>query len=407
MLRMINSLLSPFRRHGESTVEPKLHGHVPALDAIRGLAILAVLLFRFGGGSTGYASSGTSVLPLIDVGMRGVDLFFILSGFLITGILFDSKNKPGYFLNFYARRTVRIFPLYYAVLFASLIVWPALVGFAVELQPAQENAPWLWLYGANVLQSWRGEWCLGYLNHFWSLAVEEHFYLVWPAVIYSLSRQNAMRACGLLFVAATLGRIIWLKLGGNDVAPEVFTLFRMDGLVAGAWLALAARGAGGLRRFAAPARGLLIATTVLLIPLSIKHARLLTLVDSLWVIECAALLVVVVTAAPRTFLGRCGASCSLHWFGKYSYGLYVFANLLIPLLAPVITAGGLAELLGSAYAGQLAYFAAMSSATCAAALVSWHLFEKHCLKLKKYFDSTPQTQPGALPPRALLNAASR
>lgn len=390
MLRMLTSLLSRCYRTGESTVEPKLHGHVPALDAIRGLAILTVLVFRFGGGSTGYASAGTSVLPLINVGTRGVDLFFVLSGFLITGILFDSKNKSGYFLNFYARRTVRIFPLYYAVLFATLVVWPALAGFAVELQPAQENAPWLWLYGANVLQSWRGEWCLGYLNHFWSLAVEEHFYLVWPAVIYSLSRQNAMRACGVLFVAATLGRIIWLKLGGNDVAPEVFTLFRMDGLVAGAWLALAARGAGGLRRFAAPARVLLIATTVLLIPLSIQHARLLTLVDSLWVIECAALLVVVVTAAPTTLLGRCGASCILHWLGKYSYGLYVFANLLIPLLAPVITAGGLAELLGSPYAGQLVYLVVMSAVTCGAALASWHLFEKHCLKLKKYFEHAPR-----------------
>lgn len=375
-----------------ATVEPKLQGHVPALDAIRGLAILGVLLFRFGGGSDGYANAGTSVVPLIDVGSRGVDLFFVLSGFLITGILFDSKSKAGYFLNFYARRTVRIFPLYYAVLFATLIVWPALAGFSEELQPAQDNAPWLWLYGANVLQAWRGEWCLGYLNHFWSLAVEEHFYLVWPAVIYCLSRQNAMRACGILFVAATLGRVTWLKLGGNDVAPEVFTLFRMDGLVAGAWLALAARSEGGLRRFATPAKLVLIATSLLLIPLSIKHARLLTLVDSLWVVECAALLVIVVTAAPTTFLGRCGNSSVLHWFGKYSYGLYVFANLLIPLLAPVITAGGLAALLGSAYAGQLAYLVVMSAATCAAALVSWHLFEKHCLKLKKYFEHAPHWQ---------------
>jgi peptidoglycan/LPS O-acetylase OafA/YrhL len=349
-----------------------------------------VLLFRFGGGSTGYASAGTAVVPFIDVGARGVDLFFVLSGFLITGILFDSKSKVGYFLNFYARRTVRIFPLYYAVLFASLVVWPALVGFAEELQPAQDNAPWLWLYGANVLQSWRGEWCLGYLNHFWSLAVEEHFYLVWPAVIYCLSRQSAMRACGVLFVAATLGRVIWLKLGGNDVAPEVFTLFRMDGLVAGAWLALAARSEGGLRRFATPAKLVLIATTLLLIPLSIKHVRLLTLVDSVWVVECAALLVVVVTAAPATLLGRCGSSSVLHWLGKYSYGLYVFANLLIPLFAPLITAGGLAELLGSAYAGQLTYLVVMSAATCAAALLSWHLFEKHCLKLKKYFEHGTQ-----------------
>jgi peptidoglycan/LPS O-acetylase OafA/YrhL len=394
---MLSSLSGSFRALSpagalsptDSTVEPKLQGHVPALDAIRGLAILGVLLFRFGGGSAGYASAGTPVVPLIELGTRGVDLFFVLSGFLITGILVDAKSKPRYFLNFYARRTVRIFPLYYAVLLGTLLVWPALAGFTEELQPAQDNAPWLWLYGANVLQAWRGEWCLGYLNHFWSLAVEEHFYLVWPAVIYWLSKQNAMRACGVLFVAATLGRVVWLKLGGNDVAPEVFTLFRMDGLVAGAWLALAARSEGGLRRFALPAKVVLIATTLLLIPLSIKHVRLLTLVDSLWVVECAALLVVVVTASPATFLGRCGTSPVLHWLGKYSYGLYVFANLLIPLLASVVTAGGLASLLGSQLAGQLAYLVLMSGVTCGAALASWHLFEKHCLKLKKYFEHAP------------------
>jgi peptidoglycan/LPS O-acetylase OafA/YrhL len=388
---MLTSMLNRLRWAAtDSTVEPKLQGHVPALDAIRGLAILGVLLFRFGGGSTGYASAGATVLPLVDIGTRGVDLFFVLSGFLITGILADAKSKPRYFLNFYARRTVRIFPLYYAVLLATLIVWPAVVGFAEELEPAQDNAPWLWLYGANVLQSWRGHWCLGYFDHFWSLAVEEHFYLVWPAVIYWLSKQNAMRACGALFVAATLGRVAWLKFGGNDVAPEVFTLFRMDGLVAGAWLALAARSEGGLRRFATPAKALLVATTLLLIPLTINHVRLLMLVDSLWTIACAALLVVVVTASPATFLGRCGKSPVLHWLGKYSYGLYVFANLLIPLLAPVITAGGLASTLGSEFGGQLVYLLLMSLATCGAALASWHLFEKHWLKLKNFFESPPQ-----------------
>src|SRR4029078_12034281 len=116
------------------------------------------------------------------------------------------------------RRTVRIFPLYYAVLLATLIAYPA------------ANTAWLWLYGANVLQSWRGEWCLGYFDHFWSLAVEEHFYLVWPAVIYALNRRQTMFPCVGLFIAATLGRVVWLILGGNHVAPEVFTLFRMDGL---------------------------------------------------------------------------------------------------------------------------------------------------------------------------------
>jgi peptidoglycan/LPS O-acetylase OafA/YrhL len=385
---MLSSAVCRFRTLvvGATSIEPDLRRHLPALDAIRGLAILAVLLFRFGGGGFGPASSGASVVPLIDVGMRGVELFFVLSGFLITGILFDAKGNAHYFRNFYARRTVRIFPLYYAVLLLTLVVWPAVVGPSEALRSAQEDAAWLWLYGANVLQTWRGEWCLGSLDHFWSLAVEEHFYLLWPAVVCSLSRRNAMRACVVLFVAATLSRVAWLLLGGNDVAPEVFTLFRLDGLVAGAWLALAARDERGLRRFALAARAVLIATTLILLPLVINHVRLLTLVDTLWVVEGASLLVVIVTAAPGSWLGRCGNLPALHWLGKYSYGLYLFGNLMIPLIAPLVTAAGLAELCGHKVLGQLAYLAILSVATGVAALLSWHLFEKHCLKLKQYFE---------------------
>src|SRR5262245_43503321 len=98
-------------------------GHVPALDAIRGLAIGLVTLYRFGGGSEGPARAMDDP-GLIYLGMRGVDLFFVLSGFLITGILFDAKGKANYFRNFYMRRTLRIFPLYYAALIATLLVLP-------------------------------------------------------------------------------------------------------------------------------------------------------------------------------------------------------------------------------------------------------------------------------------------
>src|SRR6266480_96399 len=98
-------------------------GHVPALDAIRGLAILLVTLYRFGGGGEGPASAGLEH-GLIELGMRGVDLFFVLSGFLITGILFDAKGRSRYFRNFYMRRALRIFPLYYAALAVTLWLLP-------------------------------------------------------------------------------------------------------------------------------------------------------------------------------------------------------------------------------------------------------------------------------------------
>src|SRR5262245_11738617 len=201
-------------------------GHVPALDAIRGLAILVVTLYRFGGGGDGPARA-IDHYWLIDMGQRGVDLFFVLSGFLITGILFDAKGKQHYFRNFYIRRAVRIFPLYYGVLAVAVLLLPLLTtSLADAFQPAVHAQGWLWLYGANVWQAVRGQWCLGPLNHFWSLAIEEHFYFLWPAVIYFTSRRTAMRVCLAAFVASIVSRGLWLAGGGNAVAAQVLTPLR-------------------------------------------------------------------------------------------------------------------------------------------------------------------------------------
>src|SRR5262245_32218221 len=194
-------------------------GHVPALDAIRGLAILVVTLYRFGGGGEG-AANAVGLSWVVDLGAHGVDLFFVLSGFLITGILFDAKGKEHYFRNFYIRRTLRIFPLYYAALVLTLLVLPSLFA---NFPTTDVATSWLWLYGANVVQSLRGAWCLGPLNHFWSLAIEEHFYFVWPLAIYLTSRRGAMRLAGGLGAASILARTAWLAAGGNDVAAEVLT----------------------------------------------------------------------------------------------------------------------------------------------------------------------------------------
>src|SRR6476659_9884846 len=113
-----------------SKFDPKIElprGHVAALDAIRGLAILTVTLYRFGGGAGGGASAvGHSWV--MELGAHGVDLFFVLSGFLITGILFNAKGKEHYFRDFYVRRALRIFPLYYAALLVTLLILPGVGG---------------------------------------------------------------------------------------------------------------------------------------------------------------------------------------------------------------------------------------------------------------------------------------
>ena len=120
--------------------EPKVGGHIPALDGVRGLAILAVLIYRFGLQGDFYLSTDSAdQLPQwavlgLALGQRGVDLFFVLSGFLITGILFDAKGESQFFRHFYTRRVLRILPLYYGSLVLFLLVIPCFLTGAISDQ---------------------------------------------------------------------------------------------------------------------------------------------------------------------------------------------------------------------------------------------------------------------------------
>ena len=221
-------------------------GHIPALDALRGVAVLAVLLYHFGSHTAPEGTVGRLTSTLLRLGGSGVDLFFVLSGFLITGILYDSKGRGRYFRDFYVRRSLRIFPLYYVVLIGGLLVLPAL-GVGVDAGPASDR-PWLWVYGTNAVQATRGAYVFGWFDHFWSLAVEEHFYLVWPLVIAALGRRAAMGASLGCVATAVVSRWALVANGDHAIAAYVATPCRLDALAVGAFLALAARGPGGIGR---------------------------------------------------------------------------------------------------------------------------------------------------------------
>lgn len=379
----VESLPSAEERESPLVLLP--HGRIPALDAMRGLAILMVTLYRFRAGPHDASPASQFLFPLLDHGACGVDLFFVLSGFLITGILYDAKHRRHYFRDFYMRRVLRIFPLYYGVLLLSLFVVPWLSHLPSLLAEADANQVWLWTYSANLLIGGRGEWCLGSFNHFWSLAVEEHFYLLWPLVIYRFSRPAAMRMALTLAVLSALGRVAWLLCGGNDAAAEVLTVFRLDGLLLGAWLALAARGPDGLRKLASWAKAAASLTGLTLLPVLFLNGRFLTLPMSIYAVFFGSLIVLAITAKPDSRFGRIWNWRVLHVLGKYSYAMYVFQLPLIPLLAVCFTADSLSETLGSALFGRLSYIALMFTATLLLAVASWHLYEKHFLRLKTRF----------------------
>jgi peptidoglycan/LPS O-acetylase OafA/YrhL len=208
--------------------------HIPALDGLRGLAILLVILYHHTLMRQETLFDRVYV-NLARLGWSGVDLFFVLSGFLITGILYDSKGSPHYFRNFYVRRTLRIFPLYYAVVFFSLIVlpraWPAWGLTQLDRSAMEDRSQaWYWLYLQNFLFA-RDE-NLGHpaLAVSWSLAIEEQFYLVWPVVVSLLSRRHLIWTCGALILTALSLRIWMVSAGVHPTTIYVLPFNRMDAL---------------------------------------------------------------------------------------------------------------------------------------------------------------------------------
>jgi peptidoglycan/LPS O-acetylase OafA/YrhL len=382
---------SPLNCHLDSFSPPaalgaQLSRHLPPLDGIRGLAILMVTLYRFSIGPEYTELPGSLLFKVLRRGDLGVDLFFVLSGFLITGILFDAKGREGYFRNFYARRALRIFPLYYGFLFVTLVATPALFGLAWELFPeAQAHQAWLWPYAANLLLARRNAWCLGSFDHFWSLSVEEHFYLLWPLVIFFCSRATAIVVSLAAVAVAVIGRMVCARLGG-DVAAETFTFFHMDGLALGGFLALAARGQQGIERLVPWAyAGIFVCTAALFGLWQVQSVRLPGLPLFIVAGFLGALLVLAVASRPTTWWGALWRSKVLGFFGKYSYAMYVFQLPLIALLSPEFTAEGVCSRTGSVFWGRLAYTAMMMAITTGSAFASWHLYEKHFLAFKTKF----------------------
>ncbi|MCA9001464.1 MAG: acyltransferase, partial [Planctomycetes bacterium] len=217
--------------------------HLPALDGVRGLAIILVMIQHF----FPFNDRGTSLLDDVVFGLAnrcwmGVDLFFVLSGFLITGILWRSRGKAHYFRNFYMRRVLRIFPAYYLLLAIFFLLLPALGNAALDayLADSAPDAIWHWTYLSNFRIAWRGEWYEQLIpNVFWSLAIEEQFYMVWPAVVWLLSRRALYGLCTLLFcLALALRWHLAVDPDVNWVTRFVLTPTRMDGLVLGSLLAL-------------------------------------------------------------------------------------------------------------------------------------------------------------------------
>jgi peptidoglycan/LPS O-acetylase OafA/YrhL len=173
-----------------------------------------------------------------------MEMFFVMSGFLITGILIGSKGKAGYYSKFMKRRILRVFPLYYLCL--VLLLWVLPLSW-MDLSYYRTHQAWFWLYMENWLYAKDGWPPVRGLHHFWSLAIEEQFYIVWPLVVWMFSTRGLIRCCIFLFFFSILFRITGMNFGFVMPFPYVATLGRMEGITLGALIAILVRTADGRR----------------------------------------------------------------------------------------------------------------------------------------------------------------
>ena len=342
---------------------------LPQLDSVRGLAVLIVLMHN----TDKYHYTGF----VARFGWMGVDLFFVLSGFLITGILLDTKDSNGYFRRFYARRCLRIWPLYYFALLFMFVVVPWLRPSEAHRIFEARSMPW-WSY-LVYLQNFLVPaitTATGLLGVTWSLAVEEQFYAVWPLVVRYFSAFQ-LRALTIALICFSPILRYFLVHRGFNVYPNTFC--RLDGIMMGALLALVFRSKTFTREVYVPwAWGVLL----IALPLAlITSGRVQWAVYSLTALASVAF-VYLALCSNQKWLQTILGSRFLIYTGTISYGIYLLEK--IPTDAAM-----------SLHLDRHPWLVlpVTVAATYGLSILSWSLLERPFLRLKRFFEGARSSAP--------------
>jgi peptidoglycan/LPS O-acetylase OafA/YrhL len=327
----------------------------------------------------------------VNAGWIGVDLFFILSGFLITGILLDSKDRANYFRVFYIRRALRILPLY--VTYVTVVVCGLrALGLTSEAESAAISRTqwWYWTHTVNLLVArWGWNLVSWHSGHLWSLSVEEQFYLLWPAIVMMLRRRSLISVATALVVVVWCLRLALAPLGVPWTAVYVLLPTRMDSLAVGALLAAVARDPVAWGRIQGMLTRLAIGSAAVLIGIFI-HNHLIRSAMLTQIAGYPALAVLGGTAVASAVSNRAGSiyarllgTPALRFFGQYSYGLYVWHPLVIHWVQQHLSS--MLRLDASSHLmGYLLFTICALTGSVALALLSWHLIEAPFLALKRF-----------------------
>jgi peptidoglycan/LPS O-acetylase OafA/YrhL len=342
-----------------------MNKHLPQLDGLRGIAILIVVL-----GHLIVFNFGLGVGALGPVPPLGVDLFFVLSGFLITRILLDSRHQPNYFKSFYVRRALRIWPLYFAVLGILFVATNHRIP-ALTFDESRVHWPVFAFYFQNVFYRQASQLGPLALAITWSLAVEEQFYAIWPIVVRKLSIRALTAVLFVTIAVAPIARFVAPRFG---IDPYINPVCRFDAMAMGGLLAI------WLLTHKA-SKGATIGTMWLVLSLAalaevVCHFVGLTQYLSK-TIASAAFTGLLASSLHSDLVSRTLCNRLLCSLGKVSYCIY--------LAHPIVAAIVLTFWPGPGLGIRLLRVASIALGTSLVAALSWRFFEEPILRLKRYF----------------------
>lgn len=380
-------------------------GRLGALDGLRSLILVVLFVhFTYRAGSQLFSGWFLSLFTgAFFIGATSIDIFFVLSGFLITGILLDTTHSGTYFRTFYLRRFVRIVPIYYLFLFLFLIVLPRVATWdttPLQLTPLEQASYWGYFVNIARVHDWK---LAPHTEHLWTLSIEEQFYLLWPIVVRLCSASRLKVVCIGCIAVAPVARWGVLLMFPDTLGFFTHTLTRFDGLAFGSLIAVFWRDQTGMPRFIATVRAMgLVAAAIMVTSLAFKivsssEFELGNLNDIVYVtasVYFAALVVLATLQADgqgrwRRLLG----SWPLRTVGTYSYAIYI----LHEPMSYALDRSGLYRLpIGLGISDVFRYCLVMTCLSLAVGAASWHFFEKPILRLRP--SSAPRHT--AIPPRA-------
>jgi peptidoglycan/LPS O-acetylase OafA/YrhL len=361
--------------------------HFNSLDGLRGLAILLVFVYHahnhlITAGRFGFLCSG---------GWVGVDLFFVLSGFLITGILFDSRNSESFYRNFYIRRTLRLFPVYCVFIFVVLWVAHGHIGHPWGLTTAYV------LYASNIVRFFQPDFFkIGPVEtgHLWSLAVEEQFYLLWPWIVVALGTRKRILVTCIYGSIASLGlRLVLAHAGFHDLKFLYLELpTRADSLLLGGAVAMLYRDpeySSRVPRHYVKLVGATACSGFLAIAHHIYSFDFWEPLIATWGLSLTAIAsscLLLLALGSGTWTNRILSVPILRFYGRYSYALYLFhyapRSYYDEVLWPFIF-----RHLHSLLLTRCVFLCMTLAFSTVLAVISFYVIEQPFLKMKKRFET--------------------